>query len=258
MSSFMERFSLKDKNILVTGGSRGIGRVVAGCLADAGANIGIIGTKEQAAQKAADEIAAEYGVRTKGYGCNISNPDEVENAVADFVKTFGQLDVLFNNAGICQHKPVMELSYDEWLKVIDVNVNGTFLMAHTAAKYMIRDGVKGSIINTASISGSIVNLPQPQAAYNTSKAGVVHMTKVLAVELCEYGIRVNSISPGYTMTEMISSVNPDWIAYWENAVPMHRLATPDELAGAVIYLASAASSYTTGADLIIDGGFTCL
>ena len=154
--------------------------------------------------------------------------------------------------------PVMELSYDEWLKVIDVNVNGTFLMAHTAAKYMIRDGVKGSIINTASISGSIVNLPQPQAAYNTSKAGVVHMTKVLAVELCEYGIRVNSISPGYTMTEMISSVNPDWIAYWENAVPMHRLATPDELAGAVIYLASAASSYTTGADLIIDGGFTCL
>ena len=131
-------------------------------------------------------------------------------------------------------------------------------MAHTVAKQMIRDGVKGSIINTASISGSIVNLPQPQAAYNTSKAGVVHMTKVLAVELCEYGIRVNSISPGYTMTEMISSVNPDWIAYWENAVPMHRLATPDELAGAVIYLASAASSYTTGTDLIIDGGFTCL
>lgn len=84
------------------------------------------------------------------------------------------------------------------------------------------------------------------------------MTKVLAVELADYGIRVNSISPGYTMTEMISSVNPDWIAYWENAVPMHRLATPDELAGAVIYLASAASSYTTGADLIIDGGFTCL
>ncbi|MCI8501390.1 MAG: SDR family oxidoreductase [Oscillospiraceae bacterium] len=255
---FMERFSLKGKNILITGGSRGIGRVVAGCLADAGANIGILGTSTETAQKAAAEIAKEHGVRARGYGGDISNPEDVEASVSEFVKDFGQIDVLFNNAGICQHKPVMELTYDEWLKVIDVNVNGTFLMAHAAAKYMIRDGVKGSIINTASISGSIVNLPQPQAAYNTSKAGVVHLTKVLAVELCGYGIRVNSISPGYTMTEMISSVDPSWIAYWKNAVPMHRLASPEELAGAVVYLASAASSYTTGADLIIDGGFTCL
>jgi len=256
--SFMDRFSLKGKNILVTGGSRGIGRVVAACLAEAGANIGIIGTSVATAQKAADEIAAEYGVKTKGYGCHITDEAEVETAVAAFVADFGQIDALFNNAGICQHKPVMDLTYDEWKNVINVNVNGTFLMAHTAAKYMIRDGIKGSIINNASISGSIINLPQPQAAYNTSKAGVVHMTKDLAVELCGFGIRVNSISPGYTMTEMVSDVNPDWIAFWENAVPMHRLATPDELAGAVIYLASDASSYTTGADIIIDGGFTCL
>ena len=256
--SFMDRFSLKGKNVLVTGGTRGIGRVVANCLADAGANIGIIGTTLAPAEKAAEEIAAEYGVRTKGYACHITEPDEVEAAVADFVETFGQIDVLFNNAGICQHKPVMELTYPEWLNVINTNVNGTFLVAHTVAKYMIRDGVKGSIVSTASISGSIINLPQPQAAYNTSKAAVVHMTKDLAIELCEYGIRVNCISPGYTMTEMVSSVNPDWIAFWENAVPMHRLATPDELAGAVIYLASDASSYTTGADIIIDGGFTCL
>ena len=110
--SFIQRFSLKDKNILVTGGSRGIGRVVAGCLADAGANIGIIGTNREAAQKAADEIAAEHHVCTKGYGCHISNPDEVEKTVSDFAKAFGKIDVLFNNAGICQHKPVMDLSYE--------------------------------------------------------------------------------------------------------------------------------------------------
>lgn len=256
--SFMDRFSLKDKKILVTGGSRGIGRVVAGCLADAGADIGIIATTEEGAKRAAAEIAEEYHVKTAGYGCRISNEEEAEKAVAAFVRDFGRIDVLFNNAGICQHKPVMDLSYEEWKNVIDVKVNGTYLMAHIAARYMIRDGIKGSIVSTASISGSIINLPQPQAAYNTSKAGVVHLTKDLAVELCGYGIRVNCISPGYTMTEMVSSVDPEWIAFWENAVPMHRLATPDELAGAVIYLASDASSYTTGADLIIDGGFTCL
>ena len=256
--SFMDRFSLKNKNILVTGASRGIGRVLADCLADAGGNFGVTATTEDAAKKTAEKIAAKYGVKTAGYGCDISNPEDVKNTVAAFVSDFSRIDVLVNNAGICQHMPAMEVTFEEFRNILSVNVDGLFMMSHTAAHYMIESGVKGSIVNTASISGSIVNLPQPQVAYNTSKAAAVHLTKTLAVELADYGIRVNSISPGYTMTEMISSVDPSWIAYWEREVPMHRLATPDELAGAVIYLASDASSYTTGADMIIDGGFTCL
>lgn len=131
-----------------------------------------------------------------------------------------------------------------------------FFMAQAFGRYLIKHNKKGSIVNTASMSATIVNIPQGQASYNSSKAGVAHLTKSLAVEWALQGIRVNSISPGYIRTEMTGTVRKDWQDYWVSTIPFKRMGTPDELAGAVIYLLSDASSYTSGADLLIDGCFT--
>ncbi len=144
-----------------------------------------------------------------------------------------------------------------WLQVIDVNLNGVFYVAKKAAQMMIPRG-SGSIVNMASMSGTIVNEPQKQASYNASKAAVVHLTKSLAVEWAPYGIRVNSISPGYMGTEMNFRQDRALLDYWESRTPMKRMGNPEELQGAVLYFASAASSFTTGSDLIVDGAFSCI
>lgn len=168
----------------------------------------------------------------------------------------GKLDLLFNNAGIVLQKPVIDLTPDEWLNVINVNLNGVFFVAQAFGRYLITRGKQGVIVNTASMSGSIVNYPQQQASYNASKAGVIQLTKSLAVEWADKGIRVNSISPGYIFTELTSFVREDWRELWKDLTPIKRLGKPEELAGAVIYLLSDSASFATGCDLIIDGGFT--
>src|SRR5699024_5949421 len=159
-------------------------------------------------------------------------------------------------AGIVLQKPVIDLEPQEWTKVIDVNLNGMFYMLQAFGRYLINNNIKGSIVNTASMSATIVNYPQQQASYNTAKAGVVQLTKSVAVEWAEHGIRVNCISPGYIFTELTSFVRKDWRDMWIEQTPMKRMGTPEELAGSVIFLLSDASSYASGTDLIIDGGFT--
>lgn len=247
-------FSLKNKVAVITGGKQGIGKVVTGFLADAGADIVIFDLAE--AHDVAEELATTHGVKAKSYLCDVTNPQDVADKIAQAGADMGTLDLLFNNAGICLHKEALECTPSEWSKVIDVNLNGVFYVAQAFSRYLIANEKTGNIVNTASMSGSIVNIPQCQASYNASKAGVVHLTKSLAVELAPKGIRMNSISPGYIRTEMTGTVRQDWQDIWVDMIPFKRMGTPEELAGAVIYLLSDASTYTSGSDMIIDGCFT--
>lgn len=247
-------FSLKGKVAIVTGGNQGIGKVVAGYIADAGADVVIFDLHD--ATSVAEEIAKEYGVRTAAITCNVTKPDEVEKAIREAAERMGTLDLLFNNAGVCLHKDALDCTPQDWLKVVDVNLNGIFFVAQAFGRYLVNHEKKGNIVNTASMSATIVNIPQGQASYNSSKAGVAHLTKSLAVEWAEKGIRVNSISPGYIMTEMTGTVRQDWQNLWVNSIPFKRMGKPEELAGAVIYLLSDAATYTSGCDMLIDGCFT--
>jgi len=251
-----EIFSLKGKVCVVTGGYQGIGKVVSEYIADAGADIIILDLNDAA--EIADNITKEYGVRAVALKCDVTDPEDVEKCIRQVADKMGTLDLLFNNAGICIHKDVLDSTKDDFTKVIDVNLNGVYYVARSFAKYLIENNKGGNIVNTASMSGTIVNIPQTQASYNASKAAVIHLTKSLAVEWVEHGIRVNSISPGYIKTELIGGVRQDWKDAWVDMIPFGRMGAPEELAGAVIYLLSDASTYTSGCDIIIDGCFTAV
>lgn len=256
MDTLKKLFSLEGKVILITGGAQGIGKSVAEHLAGAGADIVIFDRQTEKAQNTADAIAKEYNCKTMAVGVDVTDPEGIQLAIEKADAEMGKLDLLFNNAGIVIQKPVIELTPEEWLKVVNVNLNGVFFVAQAFGRYLIAREKKGTIVNTGSMSATIVNYPQLQASYNTAKAGVVHLTKSLAVEWADKGIRVNSVSPGYIFTELTSFVREDWRDKWKELTPIKRLGTPEEIAGAVIYLLSDASSFATGTDLIIDGGFT--
>ncbi|MFV0451047.1 MAG: SDR family oxidoreductase [Propioniciclava sp.] len=247
-------FSLKTKVTIVTGGRQGIGKVVAHRLAEAGSDIAILDLADAA--DVAAEVADQHGVRAMAVTCDVTRPEAVADAVATVAARLGTVDHLFNNAGIVTHKAALDCTEKDFTDVININLNGVFFVAQAVARYLVSQGKPGNIVNTASMSGHIVNVPQEQASYNASKAGVIHLTKSLAVEWADLGIRVNCISPGYIMTEMTGSVREDWRQLWTGLIPAKRMGTPEELAGAVVYLLSGASSYTTGADLVMDGGFT--
>ena len=178
--------------------------------------------------------------------------------VKQVVEEFGGLDFCHNNAGICINAPAEEMTYEQWYKVININLNGIFLTDIAAGKYMLAHG-GGSIINTASMSAHIVNVPQPQCAYNASKAGVIQLTKSLAIEWAKRGVRVNCISPGYIGTELTlnSPTLIPLIEKWNEMAPLGRMGKPEELESICVYLAGDTSTFTTGSDFVIDGAFTC-
>ena len=249
---------VKDKKILITGGARGIGKTVARMLLEAGAEIALVDIDGPMAEHTAGELSALTGGRCEAIGCDVTDPAGVQSMMERFASLLGRLDGVFNNAGICIHKPALEVLPEEWSAVINTNLSGIFYVAQASARQFIRQGGGGAIVNTASMSGTIVNLPQQQAAYNASKAAVVHLTKSLAVEWAPMGIRVNCISPGYIETEMTGAVRQDWRDRWVESIPFKRMGKPEELAGAVLYLLCDGASYTSGAELIIDGCFTCV
>jgi NAD(P)-dependent dehydrogenase (short-subunit alcohol dehydrogenase family) len=254
MSYLDELFSLKGKTALVTGGGRGIGQVVALGLARAGAEIAII------SRTGADETAARIekaGGRAYSLIADVTDEKAVDAALKEIVSRSGALHVVFNNAGVCIHKDTLEATIAEWREVLDINLTGEYVVARAAGRLMIEKGIRGSIINMASMSGSIVNIPQWQASYNASKAGVIHMTRSLAVEWAQYGIRVNSLSPGYIATPMSVDTPQELKDAWMPLIPARRMGTPEELIGAVIYLAAGSSGYTSGSDLIVDGAYVC-
>lgn len=256
--NIMEKMRLDGKKIFVTGGARGIGMNYAIAVAEAGADVAIVDMDIAAAQKTAEHIAEATGQRVIAIETDVTSPESVEQMMENILAEFGRLDVAFCNAGICVNVPAEEMTYETWKKVIDVNLNGIFLTNIAAGKQMLKQG-GGAIINTASMSAHIVNVPQPQCAYNASKAGVIQLTKSLAVEWADRNIRVNSISPGYIGTDLTlhSPTLIPLIEQWNGMAPMHRLGRPEELQAIAVYLAGDASPFTTGADFVIDGAFTC-
>lgn len=251
----LQSFDLSGRKAFVTGGAKGIGKAAALAFADAGADVAIVDLDMASADETVAELRA-LGVKSFAVRTEITDPDDVDRMMATILKEFGTVDIAFNNAGICVNEKAEDMSYENWKRVIDVNLNGVFLTARAAGRVMIKNR-KGSIINTASMSGHIVNVPQPQCAYNASKAGVILLTKSLAVEWAPYNVRVNSISPGYIGTKMTLS-STQWIPAWEARTPVGRLGRPEELTAALVYLAGDGASFTTGSDIVIDGAFTCV
>ncbi|MDL2207085.1 SDR family oxidoreductase [Eubacteriales bacterium OttesenSCG-928-N13] len=253
----IEKMRLDGKKGFVTGGARGIGKSVALALCEAGADIAIVDMDIDEAQKTAEWMAKETGQDVFAVQTDVTSPDDVNQMVDQVLARFGRLDIAFCNAGICINVPAVDMTFEQWKKVIDVNLTGVFLTAQAAGRIMIKQG-SGSIINTASMSAHIVNVPQPQCAYNASKAGVIQLTKSMAVEWATTGVRVNSISPGYIGTELILAA-PHLTALideWNKIGPMHRLGKPEELQALVVYLAGDMASFTTGSDFVADGAFT--
>lgn len=255
----LERMRLDHKVALVTGGARGIGKSVAIAFAQAGANIVIADSDLVEAEKTAKEISNKEKVKAIAVQTDVTEVESVNNLIQVIKQQFGELNIAFCNAGICLNIAAEDMTYEQWIKVIDVNLTGVFLTAQAVGKIMIEQGKGGSIINTASMSAHIVNVPQPQCAYNASKAGVIQLTKSLAIEWAKYNIRVNSLSPGYIGTELTlnsKSLQP-LIQQWNAMSPVHRMGTPEELQAICVYLAGDTSTFTTGSDFIIDGAFTC-
>lgn len=249
--SVREMFDLSGRVAAVTGGARGIGRACADALQEMGCKLALVDILEDRARQSADEM----GNDTLPVVCDCTDKGQVQQAFATVKDSFGRLDILVTSAGLCMWARGEEMAEDDWDKVMSINLKGAFLTCQASANIMIPQG-SGSIINIASMSAHIVNRPQTQVAYNSSKAGVVHLTRSLAVEWAPHNVRVNSISPGYTLSELTLQF-PEYFDGWMPYIPMGRMADPEELVGAVVYLASDAASYTTGHDMIIDGGYTC-
>lgn len=255
--SIFDKFSLKGKSVVVTGGAMGLGKAMSRALGEAGAAVAIADINVPAAEATAEEFRAA-GIPTEVIRCDVTDPDDVA-AMADKAESlFGGIDVLLNNAGIGMHKPTEDITFEEWRRILSVNLDGAFLVAQAIGRKMIKRG-RGSIINTASMSGVIANTPQPQAAYNASKGGVIMLTKSLASEWTKYGVRVNAIAPGYMKTELTAknfAEGGPMVDTWMEFSPMRRPGQPEELQGIALYLASDASSFTTGGVFLIDGGYT--
>jgi NAD(P)-dependent dehydrogenase (short-subunit alcohol dehydrogenase family) len=245
----IERFSLEGKRALVTGGARGIGRAIGAALRASGAEL-IVADIDAAA--AAETAAALGGTALP---LDVTDAREVEAAAA----RLGALDILVNNAGIVQNAPATEVALEDWQRVIDINLTGVFTTARGFGRAMVAAG-RGSVVSISSICGEVPVWPQPQAAYNAAKAGVNLLTRSLAAEWAASGVRVNAVAPGYTATELTLAgrSRPEWYATWLDRTPLGRLAEPDEIASAVLFLASDAASYVTGTVLTVDGGYTAL
>jgi NAD(P)-dependent dehydrogenase (short-subunit alcohol dehydrogenase family) len=251
-----DSFSLDGKVAFVTGAGRGIGHAIAAGWARAGAAVACFDLDGDSAERTAAELRA-LGGRAIGMGGDVTDADSVRTAVDRTTAELGGLHIALNNAGIAHQAPAEDLDPADWRRMIEVNLTGVFLCAQAEARVMLSNG-GGSIVNLASMSGSIANRGLTQAHYNSAKAGVVHLTKSLAAEWAQRGIRVNAISPGYTLTPMTQRPAVAGArAEWEDQTPMGRMVQMEELVGPAVFLASGASSACTGLDLIADCGFVC-
>jgi len=253
----LDLFNLKGKKGFITGAARGIGKCLAEAFTEMGASIAIVDIDIEEAEKTAGELADRYSAHTTAIRCDVTDAEDVERMMETFIKEYGTIDFAINNAGIANTYPAEEISSKDFKKVVDINLNGVFLTAQAAARQMIKEGKAGSIVNTASMSAHIINTPQTIANYCASKGGVLLLTKALAVEWAPYNIRVNCVSPGYMATELVAEMK-NMHEGWISKIPAGRLGVPEDLVGAYLYLLSDAARYTTGTDLIVDGGYTCL
>ena len=249
----LDRFSLAGRTALVTGAAQGIGKAFATALAEAGADVAIVDINVEPARIVAEELR-ELGVRAMVLEADVRDSRQVDEMVAAILQAWGRIDIGVNNAGIGFWSAAEELADAEWDNVMSVNLDGVFYCCRAEGRTMLEQGY-GKIINTASMSARIVNRPQKQVAYNASKAAVAHLTRTLAAEWADRGVRVNCISPGYTRTPLVDEV-AHLVDGWLADIPMGRMAETSDLQGALVYLASEASDYVTGHELVVDGGFT--
>jgi NAD(P)-dependent dehydrogenase (short-subunit alcohol dehydrogenase family) len=257
--NFKNLFNLTDKVVFITGGGRGIGQSMANGFFESGAKISICDKSKDGVEETETILSKKENSQNKFIGSvvDVRKKEDLKNAIERTEKDLGPIEIAINCAGIANANPAEDLSQEQWQNMFDINLTGLFYSCQEEAKVMIKRK-KGSIINIASMSGSIVNRGLKQVHYNSSKAGVIHLTKSLAMEWVDYGVRVNSISPGYTKTPM--NLRPemvDQVKIFENDTPMKRMASPDEIVGPAIFLATDSSSFCTGIDLIVDGGFVC-
>jgi NAD(P)-dependent dehydrogenase (short-subunit alcohol dehydrogenase family) len=250
----LERFSLSGRVAVVTGGTRGLGAGFAAALGDAGAAVVLVGRDADAAEGVLQSLR-DNGIRAEFVQADVTVPADVERVLTTTLDHFGRADILVNNAGACVHAPALDVTPEDWRSVMDVNLDAVWTCSQVFGRHFVEQGT-GTIVNIGSMSGFIVNRPQWQPAYNASKAAVHHLTRSLAAEWAPYGVRVNALAPGYIKTDMSPVDDPAFRQHWIEDAPMQRYGTVEELAPAVVFLASDASSFVTGSVLVADGGYT--
>ncbi|KAM3087938.1 hypothetical protein ACMFMG_002005 [Clarireedia jacksonii] len=261
-------FSLEGKVGVITGGARGLGLVMSQAMVISGADVAIVDLNKEEAEKQASELVASFKRENPGadkvpkvtaHYADVSSPESVEGAIADIIAQHGKIDSLVTSAGFTENFDAINYPIERVRKLWGVNVDGTYLFAIQVAKHLMERKSPGSMVFIGSMSGAIVNVPQPQAPYNAAKAAVRHLASSLAVEWAHAGIRVNCISPGYMLTALTKKIlddNPDLKKQWTSLIPQGKMGQPEDLMGAVTFLLSDAAGYVTGADLRVDGGYT--
>ncbi|CAK7900855.1 D-arabinitol 2-dehydrogenase [ribulose-forming] [[Candida] anglica] len=271
IDNVLPNFRLDGRLAILTGGSGGLASVISRALLAQGAEVALVDMNLERTVAAAREVVlwGEETVKSEtplgkvsAWACNIGDAESVETTFAQINEDHGKIaDLLINTAGYCENYPAEEYPALNAEGIMKVNGLGAFYVSQSFARPLIANNKPGSIILIGSMSGTIVNDPQPQALYNMSKAGVIHLARSLACEWAKYNIRVNTLSPGYILTPLTRNVisgHTEMKDAWESKIPMKRMAEPKEFVGSILYLASdTASSYTTGHNLVVDGGYEC-
>ena len=254
---YKNQLNLEGEVAVITGGARGIGLEAAKALGSCGARIVLLDLDAAALDAAAQSLRAAGVAQVATRQLDVTDPSAVEAAAGAVVAEAGKVDILVNSAGIARLNSALDTPDEEWRQVMDINVNGVYWASRAFGRNMVARK-KGSIVNLGSMSGLIVNRPQTAASYMVSKGAVHMMTKALAVEWAPMGVRVNALAPGYVATDMTLKMRdrPELFNVWMDMTPMARCGEPQEIASAILFLASPASSYVTGAILSIDGGYT--
>ncbi len=260
-SSIADLFDLKQRIALVTGAAVGIGAKIAERLAEAGACVGVVDIDVEGANRTAERIRASGGI-AQAFTCDVARMDQVRHTVKKVAAELGRIDILVNNAGVFPVAPALELTETSWDRVLDINLKGAFFMAQCAAEHMLQQGDGGSIVNIASIDG--LHPSGRLVHYDASKGGLIMMTRSLALELGGHRIRVNAVAPGAIQTPgaeaaMSAMAGPGSAAQvksqFTSRIPLGRMGEPDDIAKAVLFLASRAADYITGSTLVVDGGY---